>query len=297
MKYFISVVLLIIGSIPASSQKKYVVIDLNKPETNEVVLGKGSVNFPLARIYLYNKWLRVKNETYLITASILPDISTGQIKWDSLSAIPQQYEIVDIDQIAIKSITHYFDNCKKISFDDNYPLKTTEYTVIIKKRNNYLIASSNPCLFEFYKYSIANPFALEDYDYISLYPNGTPYSLADISKIQYYLYSNFKGDIHYLGKVLPYGKANIVYDKEEFSFWITQPPAFDIGWQYFGIEEFKLIPQIGIIAGSFKQYLRGGTGSIVNPKRSHFERNTNLFTAISINGIPFKEFLNNMDKH
>lgn len=277
--------------------KKYVIIDLNQPTTNEVIMGNGSTNFPKTKIYLYNKWLRLKSETFLITASILPDITNGKTIFNTLTAIPTEYEIVDIDQIAIQSINYYFNNCNKITFDSKYPLKTTEFTVILKKENKYLIASSNTCLFEFYKYSSATPTAIEDYNYISLYPYGTLYSREDISKIQHYLHTNFKGDIHYLGKLLPSAKSENSEGKEEFTFWITNPPLLDVGWEYFGIEEFRFIPFVGIIAGTFVQYLKGGTGSIVNQKISHFEQNTKLFTAITINGIPFAKFLQNMNKY
>ncbi|MEO6837660.1 MAG: hypothetical protein ABI261_02920 [Ginsengibacter sp.] len=288
MKYYFLILSFIVSS-HVGLCKKYVIIDLNQPSTNEVILGNGSTNLPNAKIFLYNKWIQWKNETFLITASILPDIINGEIKFDSLTNIPKEYEIVDMDKIAIKSINYYLNNCNKL--DSKYPLKTTKFTAIIKKKNKYFIALSNTCLLEFYKYSQATPFSIQDYDYITLYPYGTPYSRNDVLKIKEYLHSNFKGDLNDLGKVMPFGKPENIYGQKEFSFWITLPPAFDIGWQYFGIEDFKLIPDIGIVAGSFRQYLKGGTGSVINTNFSHFEQNTKLFTAISINGHSLKEFL------
>lgn len=296
IQYFIfSLLAILIGTTSCIAQQKSFIIDLDNKNINEVVLGNGSVNFPGCRIYLYNIWISDKDDKYLITASILPDITTGRIKWDTLNTPPLGNRYINIIDTALESIHHYITNCHKFFFTkENYYLKSDEYTAVIKKKDAFYTAPSNPCIVEFYKYSSQAPYRLEDYDYITIYPNGITYAPQDIENIRSYFYKNFKGDISFQGKLLILKKDS--NQDKIIKFWITPPPSLDAGWQYYGIEQFNFISGIGVVAGTFRQYLRGGTGAVVSNKLSHFEQHTKIFTPITINGIPFAQYLQKVSK-
>lgn len=275
------------------AQKQSFIIDLSNKNVIEVVMGNGSKVFPGSRIYLYNIWN--KQKTRLITVSILPDITNGETEWDTLSTLPQSNQFVNIEKVAAKALSEYFDH-QENNPEDYLSLKSMDYTPLILK-NGRIITTKNDCLVEIYKSpaSISSVPLFKEFSYVTL---NTAVTHSDENKLQDFvklMYKQVGFIIDITGKIFCKNKISIA-SHQGYLFWVSSPPFLHVNWQYYGIEKFVFIPQIGIISGSFVRYLHGDTGNVVSLKSSGFEKTLKMFRAISINGKTVNDYFSSLQK-
>lgn len=261
------------------AQKQTFIVNLSNTNVNEVIMGNGSVNFRDSRIFLYNIWNNDRSQ--LITVSILPDITSGVTKWDTLANISHLSKVIDLLKMADDNIQKYLEGHSEFN---NLQLKFTGYRPVIIK-NNKILTTDDICLVEFYNVpKQAGVINFDRLNYISLYPNKKGISKDSLFNYINETYNRFGFTLDATSKLICEGNSGLP-DIGGYTFWVSLPPSIDIGWQYYGTERFIFNPEIGVVAGSYKTYLRGGTGSIVNSKISGFEWDTKMFLPLLINGL------------